>query len=320
MTDYSFSLAPPGNWAEAEFAHSAFFHSREWQNLLRKAFDISTIYGTDQDNKCVMAISAFHAGPFSVGYIGFPIGGIIDGSNLTRPRIEAIQRATMPRRLHCLRISVSPFTSMVELDLPFESNPETAIINLQQWDLTNVSKKLRRDVKKAANSDLVVSEASDTSEGRHLYDMYAGTVRRNNGNLRYNEVYFKELVRLSLTQSNIRCLLARKDDNIAGFVIIVQDRQFAYYLHGGANIKYRTYSPSDLLLYEAILWAKQQGNDCFDLMTSPPNQATLLKYKEKWGAETRQHRTYTLPMAPGYHLFQFCERIYPIVKKLKRIL
>jgi len=65
-----------------------------------------------------------------------------------------------------------------------------------------------------------------------------------------------------------------------------------------------------MLLNEAIEWAKAQGSESFNLMSSPQGQDSLIKYKERWGAETREHRTYTLPVRASYHVFHLAERVY----------
>lgn len=73
---------------------------------------------------------------------------------------------------------------------------------------------------------------------------------------------------------------------------------------------YRQYSPSDLQFNEAIQSAREDGYERFNLMSSPIDQPSLVKYKEKWGGETRQHKLYTLPLRPSYRLFKIAGRLY----------
>jgi hypothetical protein len=312
---FSFDVAPPEQWNSHCAAHNALFHSQAWQNLLEQAFGCHTLYGWCPESNTGAAITGFKAGPFRIGYLGFPVGGLIGPASLDRDLLQNWKTSRFPVTLHCLRIPVSAFDSPVDLQLPFQQNPETAITNLQQWDLASTSKKLRRDVKKAMRSDLIVKETSDPVVGRKLFAMYEDTVRRRSGSLRYNESYFSAVVALARTSAGLRCLTAWLDDEIAGFVVVARHGPTSYYLHGGTRAALKHHNPSDLLLYEAICRAKEDGSQCFNLMTSSIKQPSLIRYKEKWGAITRQHTTYTLSLNPLFcPTFRLAEKIYSLIR------
>ena len=143
---------------------------------------------------------------------------------------------------------------------------------------------------------------------------YEATVRRHTGTLRYNENYFRALVGLSRHEPALRILVAGDGVEVAGFAILVHHAGTAYYLHGGTASAYRQYSPNDLLLNEAIQLAQRDGAECFNLMSSPNDQPSLVKYKEKRGGVTKEHRTYTLPIRRSYRLMAIAEKLYRIVR------
>jgi predicted N-acyltransferase len=316
MSTFSFRLNPPKLWDAHCSTHNALFHSCAWQALLEQSFGCQSVYGWNPGTSTGMTISNFRVGPFSIGYLGFPVGGLIGTDILNRSMAMRWREARLPYMPHCLRIPMSAFGNHVDLKLPCSSNPETAIVDLQGWDLSSVSKKLRRDIKKARRSDLMISDVTDITEGSVLYRIYHDTVKRHSGALRYNEVYFSSLVTLGRSHPNLRCLTARMEGEIAGFAIIARHGNTAYYLHGGSSFAFRQQSPSDLLLHEAITWARQEGCICFNFMTSSSEQPSLVKYKEKWGAVTRQHKTYVLSLKPSFcHSFRFAERIYSRVRR-----
>ena len=145
--------------------------------------------------------------------------------------------------------------------------------------------------------------------------MYRDTVNRNSGSLRYNEVYFSGLITLAKSHPGLRCMFAWHENVIAGSLIVGRHGRAAYYLHGGTNSDLKCHGPSDLLLHEAITWARQEGSECFNLMTSSGEQSSLIRYKEKWGAITRQHKTYTYFLKPSLCLpFRILERLYGIMR------
>ena len=58
-----------------------------------------------------------------------------------------------------------------------------------------------------------------------------------------------------------------------------------------------------------IRWAQAAGCESFNFMSSPPNQPSLVRYKEKWGGVTGVHRTYTMKLGVAYPLFRLAEAI-----------
>lgn len=316
MTALSISQTPPDNWKTFCQTDDALFHSQAWQDLLEKAFKSQTCYGRNMSADYGMAVSTFPAGPFKIGYLGFPVGGILGKHKLDPGVINEWMLSKSFFNCHCLRIPVSAFEDTEDLALPYKSNPETAIPDLQNWDINQVSKKLRRDIKKVQRGNLTITDALSPADGSDMYSIYKSTVKRHSGSLRYNEEYFSSTVNLSGTHPGLRCMIARSGDRLAGFAIIARHKQTTYYLHGGTAFSLRHLSPSDLLLHEAILWAQKNGSDQFNLMTSLNDQPSLVRYKEKWGAITRPHRTYTLRMQPVLCTsFGIAEWMYNFLRK-----
>ena len=310
MSSYSFNKDAPPQWDVVCQSGGALFHSRQWQALLEHSFACQTLYGWNADTESGAAITVFRAGPFKVGYLGFPVGGMVGNAIPDGTSILAWRHGPRTELPTCIRIAESAFARPMNLPLPHEPNPETAIRNLQDWDLSSVSKNLRRDVKKARRSNLSITPPKDAAEGSALFRIYRATVKNHGGALRYNEDYFSGLIKLAYHKSGLRILVARHQGNVAGFVIVGIHGKSSYYLHGGTDVAYRQYSPADLLLSEAIQLARDTGSECFNLMSSPNDQPSLVKYKEKWGGETRQHKTYTLAIKSSYYFFKIAEKLY----------
>lgn len=312
MTDFSFSTSAPPHWDALCDEKGALFGSRGWQKMLESSFRCRTIYASSKDTG--LAITVFTAGPFRIGYAGFPVGNAIGNIDSIAGVFAELRKSGLRVTPVCVRLPVSAFGPTTRLDLPAQTNPETAIIELQDWDLASVSKNLRRDIRKAERSGLLVHETTEAAIGNELFDIYSGTVQRHGGSLRYSANYFRALIELAESRQRLRVFLARSGSDIAGFAVTARHENTTYYLHGGANTAYRQHSPSDLLLSNAILLAKQDGSECFNLMASPFDQPTLVRYKEKWGGETRNLLTYTLALRASYPLFRVAEKLYGMAR------
>ncbi len=314
MTDNCMTLMPVGTWQLQCSQRNLFFASSDWFDLLESAFAAKTACLWNEPGKFGATISVFPAGPFQVAYLGFPVGGLVGDE---APGVDQfIHQGVEPggSRPVALRIPVSGFAPPIDLQLPWVATPETAITDLQSWSLDDASLNHRRDVQKAVRSGVIVEDASDDRQAAEIYAIYKATLKRHGGGLRYNLVYFEELVRRARENANVRAMLATHSGDVAGFLVVARHGDTGFYLHGGMRHECRHLRPSALLMHRAIQWAQESACDSYNLMSSPPGQESLVRYKEKWGAETREHRTYTLRISAGYHLFRFAERLYRFVR------
>lgn len=310
MNKFVFTQEPPSYWSELCSQQGDLFNTPQWHTVLSKGFGSDALYGWNEASSTGVSITVFKAGPFRIGYLGFPVGGAMGNGTITPDVILDLKEAQFPGTIHCLRIPVSAFAENVDLTLLSQMVPETAIEELQDWR-PETDSKLYRDIKKAGHSLLRVADATDPLQGGAIFSLYRDTVGRQRGNMRYTLNYFSELIKLAKTNSRLRCLLAIKDDIVAGFLVVACHHRSAYYLHAGTQESFKQLCPSDLLLHEAITWAKEQGMERFNMMASPPNQVSLMRYKEKWGGITRQQRTYDLVLQPFQTMiFRGVARIY----------
>lgn len=311
MDEFHFSAEVPREWDSRCAESGAVFGTSDWQVILESSFGCRSIYAWSGDFGA--AITVFKAGPFSIGYIGFPAGSSMGDATRMPAMVTRLESARLIPALACVRIAVSAFGPDPGFEAKSVLNPETAIVDLQAWDLMSVSKNLRRDIRKAERSGLTVNCTSDTGLGSVFYSMYESAVRHHGGSLRYNESYFAQILEQAGRNPAIQCYTAIYEAEIAGFAVIVHHGDTAYYLHGGSRSEFRRLSPSDLILAEAINNARTSGCNEFNFMASPPDQSTLVRYKEKWGGQTAQLRTITIPTAASYPLFRAAESLYRLI-------
>ena len=314
MGSLALSNRAPGDWDANCDAGRYLFHSTAWQTLLNESFGSTTVYAWGSSSGSGAAMTLFRAGPFHVAYAGFPVGAFMGSAPTASSVVDSWRSQSEVTRPACLRIPVSSLDTKTRFELPATLTPETAISDLPGWELARTSSNIRRDIKKADRSGLEIVEASDIQDAGVVFQLYRATVERNRGSIRYPQSYFEGLVRFSQTDSRVRVLLAKKDGRIAAFNISALDNGTGYYLHGGIDPSARDFRPGAKLMNEAILWAQQSDCAAFNLLSSPPDQPTLIRYKEKWGAETRDHRTYTLPISASYPIFRAAEWLYRRVR------
>jgi len=319
MKAISFKENPPPHWNELCSQSGDFFNTPQWHAVLSRGFGSKTLYGWDESTSTGLTVTIFKAGPFRIGYLAFPVGGGIAGEAISPHTIEAVRNSDLSKAIHVLRLPASAFIQKEVLPCPSQATMETAIESLQEWDFSGLGHNLQKAVKKAGRSPLEIVDAVDPSQGRDLFQLYKGTVHRHGGNMRYTEKYFQALIELSRAHSNLRCLLAIAGGEIAGFLAVALHQNTAYDLHCCISLRFRRYNPSDFMTSFSISWARGEGMEHYNMMSSPLKQTSLVAYKEKWGGATKEQQTYELALRPVQAaIFHASAKIYQRAGKLFR--
>lgn len=298
---FQWSNSPPLGWKNTCAVSGNLFQHPEWQNVLHRGFDSETYYVWNLVEQLSFTITVFKAGPFRVGYMGFPVAGTLRGS-ATHSDLAQLRASGFP--IDLLRIPSTAFSPSFEAKYRSIASPETAIVNLSAWNVENIP-KLRRDLKKAQRGLFTVADLSEPDPGTLMFDLYRNTVVSKGGKLRYTQKYFQSLADFSRRTNRLRCIGAFKDAAFCGYVACALNEDRAYYLHGATALNWKSSGVSDLLICEAIGWAQKNGMKMFNLMASPSNQPSLISYKEKMGGVTRLQHTVEVPFAPlRFQLFK----------------
>ncbi|MCI0590730.1 MAG: GNAT family N-acetyltransferase [Gammaproteobacteria bacterium] len=291
------------------------FADLAWQGVLEKAFRAKPLYFLDPDQQDGFVVQVFPKGPFRVGYIGFPIGGTVRGASIGPDRLERVRRASRYHKIHTLRLRASAFRSEEDLAIDAVQELETAVLDLQRYEPEAIA-KVKRDINRARRFHVMVHERSDEDLAPLLYRLYASTISRHQGIVKYNLTYFSELIGLTRVDPRAQILIATVHGHVAGYLVLVMERDTAYYLHGAVEEDYKSYGVMDMLVYEAIGTSKRSGMQLFNMMISPANQVSLVRYKEKWGGTTRSHLSYEIGFSPFWNtMLQLATQCYGLVHR-----
>lgn len=294
MSAWRFQRQSPPGWSEACARAGSLFHGAAWLNHVERSFGGSTLFGSAVGDGLHLPVSVLPAGPFRVGYASFPAGGALGSGVLN---LDDLAPALREFPLDLLRVGAGALEAVEPGARTAVVTPETIVHELASWDVARLP-VLLRDVKKSARSGFVLSDARDPALGPALHALYLGTLGRHGGSARYPVAYFTSLIALCGIEPRLRCLLAEHDGTLAGFCVVALHGRTGYYLHGAVNPAKRSLGVTDTLVHQAIEWSRAQGMDAFNLMTSPPDQRGLIRFKEKWGGRTTGHRTFELPLRP----------------------
>ena len=83
-------------------------------------------------------------------------------------------------------------------------------------------------------------------------------------------------------------------------VVLIFSPSSTHYFHNGSKYEFLKFCPNELLIHSALEEAIEKGHRFFDFMGSDPNDAPLLRFKEKWGGQSMDVNTYV----KDYHPFR----------------
>lgn len=286
------------------------FNSPLWVDLLTKSFGARILYLTvNEQYQLILPVMA--AKGFHIGFMGFPILDLEGRLLLTDSFLQVLNKHTLPIKIDLLKVTVSAFCSHHISRKADQCIPETQISNFSTWNPDKLPKNTRRDIKHGANQNIVIKTGQQGSYDPAIYELYKKTVTRHKGAVKYPAAYFQALYSLSKNCDDIQFLTAFDQGQLVGFATFIRQQANAYYLHGAIDFQFKSKGISDVLVYEGLLWAKQKDVDKFNLMASPQDQAGLIRFKEKWGGETKMQHQYELvkrPVRAG--LFKMARTLY----------
>jgi len=148
---------------------------------------------------------------------------------------------------------------------------------------------LRRNVKrrgeKAKADGLVLKEMTDMKELEDFYTVMVKTLRDKHNMIPQPFLLFKSLYERLHKTDNIKVLLVKKGDEIAGGMILLVWKNIVTDAWTATNEKYNAYSPNTLLADYAIRYSIEKGKTVFDMGVTSPAHESLLYFKSSWGCK-----------------------------------
>ena len=135
-------------------------------------------------------------------------------------------------------------------------------------------------------------------------------MERNRAMAKYPLRWFEILYEMVTQKELGAILLAERDGMVIAGVVLIYSPSSIHYFHNGSQYEYLKFCPNELLVYSSIEEAIEKKVSFFDFMGSDPNDLSLLRFKEKWGSQSRDIYTYV----KDYHPFR--SKIWELGKRV----
>lgn len=180
-------------------------------------------------------------------------------------------------------------------DIVIKARAPVVYVDLKQdeWQIRkNLTKGNKSSVSKARRCGMEILRSKTKEEVDAFYQLYINTMQRNKAERAYffSREFFNDTLRL--LDEDVELFSAwYKGEIIAASLFLFKGDIVHYYLSGSAA-DYLFLCPNNLLLYEAIVWAKEQGYKILNLGGGYGIDGGLFQFKASFSKTTADFYTY----------------------------
>jgi hypothetical protein len=159
----------------------------------------------------------------------------------------------------------------------------------------------RSNINKARRSGIQVERCDDSSHRQQFHDLYVATMRRNEADDWYYfpPDFFADSFRL--LDGEISLFHASYQGKIIAAASFLHYGDTVHYFLGGSDGNYLALRPNNLLMYEAICWAKKKGYRFFNLGGGYKQDDSLTRFKAAFSKSSVPFYTYRTIHCPDVY-------------------
>ncbi len=267
-----------------------FFHSLEWESFLEEQFSWLNFERYLWQNKALISLGRFKKGnsDMSVSHPFCEYGGPLllpgaEGIDFLQLKNALSQYLTSDVRYW--KISIHPNLNPLMLDIRGLSTegretyflPLTGKSQEQLW--RTIDRNRRRAIRRAQSENIKVADCQNEQELKKVYRFYLKEMKRHQ-NIAYPYSFFKFI----LNSKDGKVLIAKDKEKIIGGNLFLLYNNIVHSYLCGFNQSSKNRGVHSLVLWKAIIWAKENNHQIFDLGAGKKGSA-LSSFKARWGAK-----------------------------------
>jgi len=291
---------PGKEWDEFASRHTdLIFYQSIWSRVLKEGLEGQPLYFYLKDGGEIVAglpgvLLSFKI--FKILYASIPYGHFIGEKSYYSAFLQLLEKEFREKGIDQVRLTESPFSDSYSPESFKLISAKCTLLDLRGYEKEKIwegyKKNIRRDVRKAQRSGITIRGGDSREDIRIFYRLYLTSMERNRAIAKYPFRWFEAVYEEMVEKELGAFLFAELErDAIAGAVFI-KSTTSTHYFHNGSKYEFLKFCPNELLIHSALEEAVERGNLFFDFMGSDPNDASLLRFKEKWGSQSKDVFTY----------------------------
>lgn len=151
------------------------------------------------------------------------------------------------------------------------------------WDALHPSG--RRAIRRARATGVEVSRVTTEADLRRFFEMHLRVRKHKYGLLAQPYRFFEAIWEHFLSVGQGQLMLARVGPEVVGGVLYLRWKDTLYYKFNASESSKLDVRPNDLLVWEGLCHAREEGLRWFDFGVSDRDQDGLVRYKRKYATE-----------------------------------
>jgi serine/alanine adding enzyme len=240
---------------------------------------------------------------FKILYASIPYGHLIGERSHYSAFMQLLEKEFRRRGIDQVRLIESPFPESYPPESSFRPiSAKSTLLDLRGYDKEKIwegyKKNIRRDVRKALRSGITIRSGDSREDVNIFYKLYLASMERNRAMAKYPLRWFETLYEELTKKGSGAILMAELNEVAIAGVVLIYSVSSTHYFHNGSQYEFLKFCPNELLVHFSLEKAIEKGNSFFDFMGSDPNDLSLIRFKEKWGAHSRDICTYVKNVNP----------------------
>ncbi len=300
--------SPGQEWDEFASRYTdLIFYQSVWSQVLKEGLGGQPLYFCLKDGGQIVAglpgvLLNFRI--FKILYASIPYGHLIGEKPYYSAFLQLLEKEFRRRGIDQVRLTESPFSDSYPPKSFKPISAKCTLLDLRGYDKEKIwegyRKNIRRDVRKAQRSGITI-RSGDSIEGVNMfYKLYLASMERNRAMAKYPLHWFETLYEIVTKKGLGAILIAELNEGAIAGVVLIYSPSSTHYFHNGSKYEFLKFCPNELLVHSSIENAVEKRISFFDFMGSDPNGLPLLRFKEKWGGQSKDVCTFV----KDYHPFR----------------
>jgi hypothetical protein len=162
--------------------------------------------------------------------------------------------------------------------IPYANNPIISLSDVQYSK--NLYQNIRRNINKCNRFGISIEMLNNIADLRYFYKNVFSTMYIDKHKMVFQPL---ELFEQLYIKNIVDIFIAKKNNKILGGLICIKDGDTLHY-NWGATLNFENIALGTVLINFAILYAKENEYNFFDLGSTPISDHALFDYKMRWGA------------------------------------
>jgi CelD/BcsL family acetyltransferase involved in cellulose biosynthesis len=204
-----------------------------------------------------------------------------------------------------------------------ECNDLIATDNYVSWRLvlaegessvwSGVQKPVQRQVKKSRKMGVTIRCAQQREEMDTYHRLHVGTRTGKHGMPAQPRAFFRGLWDRFGADGTMQVLFAEYEGRAIAGMVLFASGDTVRYAYGASEEQALHLAPNNLLMWESIAWAINNGYHIFDMGRTARDNQGLMEYKRKWGATAEPLPYYYWPQVAGLASTSETSRKYQVL-------